>query len=72
MTRHANLAGKGHEKQVRNHCDAYSTGSAVYSCTWHQFTPLVHDALGLLICMEGQAMENTLPQQAENDSRAPV
>ena len=32
MTRHANLAGKGHEKHVRNHCDAYSTGRAVYSC----------------------------------------
>ncbi len=35
MTRLANLAGKGHEKHVRNHCDAYSTGSAVYSCTQH-------------------------------------
>ena len=32
MTRQAKEEVKGLLKQVRNHCEAYSTGSAVYSC----------------------------------------
>jgi hypothetical protein len=36
MTRQASAEGKGLLKQVRNHCDAYSTGSAMYSCAQHE------------------------------------
>ena len=44
-TRQEKMVGKGQEKAVRNHCDAYSTGTTPYSCKEKILTPEVSIAV---------------------------